>query len=210
MSGADSNGLSSGGGGGRGGGGGGRGGGGGGAEGGGGGFAAVPAGPELIVRWENAAPVLEATKFQLPPNLQNHYAVSVTGLSRQMLVMLVNSGERGRGEGRGRMGQAGDAPPADQTPPAPPTPEEQAALVKAREQRLLHAVSLSAKGKDPQSADAVMQTSDQQTLIFGFSKDALPLGPGDKDVEFVMHTGTMTIKAKFDPREMNYKGVFAA
>jgi hypothetical protein len=202
MSGADSNGISTGGGGSR------RGGGGGSPEGGGGGFSQVQEGPEVIVRWENAAPVLEATKFQLPSNLQNHYAISITGLPPQMLAMIVaGRGGRGGGRGRGREGAEGaqpDAAPAE--PAAPQTPEEQAALAKARQDRLLHSVSLGAKGKDPQSADAVMQTSDKQTLIFGFPKDALPLTAGDKDVEFVMHAGPMTIKAKFEPKEMTYKG----
>jgi hypothetical protein len=205
MSGAESNGISTG--------GGGRGGGGsrggGGGEGGGGG-GQVQEGPEVIVRWENAEPVLAATKFQLPANLQNHYAISITGLPPQLLAMVIN----GRGGGSRRGGREGDqagAPaPAEAPAATPPTPEQQAELVKAREQRLLHAVSLAAKGKDPQNADTVMQTSDKQTLIFGFAKDALPLGPGDKDVEFVMHAGPMTIKAKFEPKEMNYKGTFSA
>src|SRR5579885_815442 len=62
ISGADSNG-------GGGGGGGRRGGRGGGGDAGGGGFAAVPQGPEVVIRWESAAPVLEATKFKLPEPL---------------------------------------------------------------------------------------------------------------------------------------------
>ncbi len=204
MSGAESNGISAG--------GGGRGGGGsrGGGGGEGGGVSTAPAGPEVVVRWENAAPVLEATKFQLPANLQNHYAISITGLPPQMLAMVVN-GRGGRGGGRrgGRDGQAAEAQPADAPPPAPPTPEEQAEQAKARQDRLLHSVSLAAKGKDPQSADTVMQTSDKMTLIFGFAKDALPLAATDKDVEFVMKAGIMTIKAKFEPKEMVYKGALS-
>jgi len=200
---------SGGGGGGRGGGGGGRGGGGGESEGGGGGgFSQVQQGPEVVVRWENAAPVLAATKFQLPANLQNHYAISVTGLPPQMLQMIMSGvGRGGRGgRDRGRDGKSGEAAQAEAQPPAPQTPEEQAAQAKARQDRLLHAVSLSAKGKDPQNADTVMQTSDKQTLIFGFPKAALPLAAGDKDVEFIMKAGPMTIKVKFEPKEMMYKG----
>jgi hypothetical protein len=197
-----------GGGGGRGGGGGSRGGGGG--EGGGGG-SSVQQGPEVVVRWENATPVLEATKLTLPPNLENHYAISVTGLPPQMLQMVLNprqggGGRRGRDGGRDGKAQPDAAPAEPQAPAAPPTPEEQAAQVKARQDRLLNSVSLAAKGKDPQHADLVMQTSDKQTLIFGFPKQVLPLAANDKDVEFVMHVGPMTIKAKFEPKEMMYKG----
>jgi hypothetical protein len=172
-----------------------RGGGGGSSDG--GGFSAAQQGPEVVVRWENAAPMLEATKFQLPETLQNHYAISLTGLPPQMLAMVL-TGARG---GRGRDGKS-DSPAAE----APTTPEEQQAQLKERQDRLLHSVTLAAKGKDPQKADVVMQTSDKQTLIFGFAKDALPLAEADKDVEFTMKAGPMTIKAKFEPKEMTYKG----
>jgi hypothetical protein len=203
------------GGGGRGGGGGSRGGGGG-ADG--GGFSAVPQGPEVVIRWENADPILAATKFQLPPNLANHYAISVTGLPQQMLAMVLTGGGRGGGRGRGRdregkggegkggENKGGEASQAEAPPAAPATPEEQAAQAKARQDRLLNSVTLAAKGKDPQHADLVMQTSDKQTLIFGFPKEILPLAANDKDVEFVMHVAVMTIKAKFEPKEMMFKG----
>ncbi len=195
---AESNGISSGGGGGR---GGGRGGGGGSSDG--GGFSSAPQGPEVVIRWENAEPMLAATKFQLPPSLANHYAISITGLPPQMLAMVMMGSRQGGGRGRGRDGKAPDAPPTDA---APATPEEQAAQAKARQDRLLHAVTLTARGRDPQVADTAMQTSDKQTIIFGFSKDAFPIAANDKDLEFAMKTGLMTIKAKFEPKEMIYKG----
>ncbi len=194
-----------------GGGGGGRGGGGGGfggGEGGGGGGASVQQGPEVVVRWENADPIVAATKLQIPPQLADHYAISVTGLPQQMLMMAMNGGGRGGGR-RGREGKGGDAQQPEPQPQAPQTPEEQAALAKARQDRLLNSVTLSAKGKDPQHADLVMQTSDKQTTIFGFPKAVLPLAASDKDVEFVFHVGPMTIKAKFEPKEMIYKGALS-
>jgi hypothetical protein len=154
-----------------------------------------------------SGPMLAATKFQLPPTLANHYAISITGLPPQMLAMVLMGRQGGGGgRGRGRDGKGPEAPPADAAPAAPPTPEQQAADAKARQDRLLHSVTLVAKGRDPQTADVVMQTSDKQTLIFGFAKDAFPLAASDKDVEFAMKTGMMTIKAKFEPKEMMYKG----
>jgi len=183
ISGADSNGISEGGGGGRGGGGGGRGGAGGGGDFGGG--APVPQGPEVVVRWESAQPVVEALRIKLPDALANHYAVSVTGLPPQMLVMMLNRG-RGRGE----------------TPP----PEDPAERQKALIDRLAHSASLSAKGHDPEVAELVLQTQSRETLIFGFRKESLRLTPTDKDVQFVMKLGALTVKAKFEPKEMMYKG----
>ena len=197
MSGADSNGISTGGGGGRGGGG--RGGGGGEM----GPAAPAPQGPEVVIRWESATPVLAATKFQLPPALADHYAISITGLPPVLLAMML-SGRGGRGgRGRGREGVEEGAPPpeAEAQPPADP-----AAEAKARQDRLLHAATLSAKNKDPQTADTVLQTADKQTIIFGFLKTNLPLAPTDKDLEFNLKTGAGGFKAKFEPKEMMYKG----
>jgi hypothetical protein len=190
-----------------GGGGGGRGGGGRGGGGGeSGGGMPVQQGPEVVIRWENATPVMQATKLQLPPALENHYAIGVTGLPGQMLAMVMNARPSGGG-GRNRGGRdKGEQRPAEAPPAAPQTPEEQAAQAKARQDRLLNSVTLAAKGKDPQHADLVMQTSDKLTLIFAFPKDVLPLAASDKDVEFTMHAGPMTIKAKFEPKDMMYKG----
>ncbi len=194
---ADSNGF--GGGGGRGGGGGGRGGRGGegGGEGSGGG---AVQGPEVIVRWENAKPILDATKIHLPADLDNHYAVSITGLPPQMLAALLAGGGGGRGRGRGR----GEGNP--ERPQADAPPEDPAARQKAMVDRLLHSASLSAKGRDPQSAVLIRQTNNNETLIFGFPKDAFPLSASDKDVVFQMKLGPLAVKAKFEPKDMMYKG----
>ena len=194
MSGAESNGISAGG-----------GGGGRGSRGGGGdmgGSAPAPQGPEVVIRFESAAPILAATKLELPAALADHYAVSITGLPPQLVSMML-SGRGGRGRGRGRDG-AQEAPPEAEQPPADP-----AAEAKARQDRVLHAASLSAKNKDPQAADSVMQTADKQTIIFGFAKASLPIGPADKDLEFILRAGPMEFKAKFEPKEMMYKGALA-
>jgi hypothetical protein len=179
---------------------GGRGGGGGrGGEGGGGG--AVPAGPEVIVRWENAKPILDATRLALPAEMASQYAISVTGLAPQTIAGFL-SGGGGRGRGRGREGE----PTAD----AAPVPQEDPATrQKAMVDRLLHSVSLSAKGRDPQNATLIRQTNGDMTLIFGFPKDALPLTAADKDVQFTMKPGPLTVKAKFGPKDMMYQGELA-
>jgi len=189
----------SGGGGGRGGGGGGRGGrGGGGGEGGGSGM--QQQGPEVVVRWENAKPILEATKLQLPAELAGHYAIGVTGLPPQMLAAMLVGGGRGRGRNGGRDGAA----PAE----APPR-EDPAARQKAAIERLLQSARLTAKGRDPQAADLVRQAFNNQTLIFGFPRESFPLEASDKDVQFTMKLGALTVKAKFEPKEMTYKGGLA-
>ncbi len=190
MSGADSNGISEGGG--RGGGGRGGGGGGGGDFGGG---APGTTSIEIVVRWESARPLVERSKLQLPPAFADHYAVSVTGLPQQLIMMILTGG----GRGRGREGAPAEAAPA----------EDPAARQKAAYARLLASATLSAKGKDPEPADQAVQTSDRQSMIFAFPKQSLPLSPDDKDVQFTMKLGNISLKAKFEPKEMTYKGELA-
>ncbi len=195
---ADSNGI--------GGGGGGRGGRGGGG-GGGGEFAAQ--GPEVVVRWESAGPLSDIKKEKMPKEIDGHYAISVTGLPQQMLMMAMMGGGRGRG-GRGGRDGGGREGVGREGAPAPEAPQEDpAARQKAMVARLLQSVSLSAKGHDPQSAVMVLQTADKQSLIFGFPKKDLVLEAKDKDLVFTMKLGMMTIKAKFEPKDMNYKGALS-
>jgi len=160
----------------------------------------------VIVRWENARPVLDATKIHLPPELESTYAISVTGLPPQLIAALLASGGRGRGRGpEGGAGREGGGPP----PEMPAAPEDPAARQKAMVDRLLHSVTLVAKGKDPQNASLIRQTNNNETLIFGFPKKDLPLTAADKDVLFTMKLGGLSVKAKFEPKEMMYKGELA-
>jgi hypothetical protein len=224
IAGAESNGI------GGGGGGGGRGGrGGGGDMGAPGDFA--PSGPQVVVRWESAAPFGDASGDKLPKALEGHYAISVTGVPQQILMMALGGGRGGRGgrggDGRGGDGRGGDsrggagregsvgpapapaaagAPDGAQGPEASAPAEDPAARQKAMVARLLQSVSLTAKGRDPQGAELVLQTADKQTLIFGFAQKDLPLDVKDKDVLFTMKLGPLTVKAKFEPKEMMYKG----
>jgi hypothetical protein len=132
---------------------------------------------EVIIRWESAAPLRDATKLQLPPEFENSYAISVTGLPPAVLIMGV-----GRGE-----------------PSARPA-ERQRAMV----QRLLGVTTLTAKGRDPEAAAVVVQSADRASLIFAFPK--LPLTLDDKNVVFTMNLGSTAIKAKFEPKEMSWNG----
>ena len=187
--------------------GGGRGGrGGGGGEGGGGGSEFAPQGPEVIVRWESGGPLTDATKDKMPPQMDDHYAVSVTGLPPQLLAAVLNGrgrGGRGGRDGGGREGAAAQAP-APEAPQEDPAERQKAAVA-----RLLQSVSLTAKGHDPAVAGLVLQTADKQTLIFGFVRKDLPLDVKDKDLQFTLKLGPLTVKAKFEPKEMIYKGALS-
>lgn len=140
----------------------------------------------VIVCWESAEPVLAVTKMRFPADLDSHYVIGITGLPPRLLIMGLN--------GRGQETQE---------------PEDPAARQKAVVERLRRAASLSARGREPHTADIVRQSADKQALIFGFSKSGLPLTTADKDVLFVLKLGRMTVKAKFEPKEMTYEGKLA-
>jgi hypothetical protein len=179
------------------GGGGGGGGGGRGGRGGGGGGAPVgggPQAPDIVVRWESAQPMLDATKLTLPSVLDNHYAIGVIGLPPGMLAAAARGGGR-RGRGRGE--NEGGA--------APPDPEAQQ---RAAVEKIKAAATLSAKGRDPVSADKLLQTSAQDTIIFSFPKESFPIAASDKEIVFTLKLSA-TWKAKFELKEMIYNGQLA-
>jgi hypothetical protein len=66
--------------------------------------------------------------------------------------------------------------------------------------------TLEAKAKDPVGAGVIQRVRAGSTILFGFSKELLPLGPSDKDVLFSLKTAQLVIKAKFEPKEMIYRG----
>jgi len=206
-----------------GGGGGGRGGGGGGGGRGGGGLAPSAGGGgqsvSLEVVWQSAKPIQDSHPLALPAKLDGHYVVAVTGIPMQVL----NATMMGRGGGRGFSGggggrrfgsggrdgggggqdQASAGPPAESAdaanspagpPPAPPDPSA----------GLKRGTTLTVKGKAPQNSDVVMAMNNNQTILFGFTKDALALAVADKEVEFDMKLAGLSAKAKFTLKDMMY------
>ncbi len=208
-----------------GGGGGSRGGGGGGGGGGGrgGGGSLAPSGSPgngsvpLVVVWETAKPIQAAHPITLPGKLDGHYVLAVTGIPQNTLnaVMMGRGGGRG-GSGGGRRGGGGRdtggfgggmaaaGPPPETAnvdtvnggqpaPPADPTAG------------LKRGAMLTVKGKAPQNADVVMSMNNNQTLLFGFTKDALALAVADKEVEFDLKLANMSAKTKFNLKDMIYQ-----
>ena len=205
-------------------GGGGRGAGGGGGGGRGGGGLAPSAGGggqsvSLEVVWQSAKPIQDSHPLALPAKLDGHYVVAVTGIPMQVL----NATMMGRGGGRGFSGggggrrfgsggrdgggggqdQASAGPPAESAdaanspagpPPAPPDPSA----------GLKRGTTLTVKGKAPQNSDVVMAMNNNQTILFGFAKDALALAVADKEVEFDMKLAGLSAKAKFTLKDMMY------
>jgi hypothetical protein len=75
--------------------------------------------------------------------------------------------------------------------------------------RLATGSGLSAKGKPAIQAGLVRQRNN--TYLFGFSKELMPLDSHDKDVQFTVRTGAnlteTLLRATFNPAEMVYRGM---
>jgi hypothetical protein len=69
--------------------------------------------------------------------------------------------------------------------------------------------ALSAKGKEPVQAGTAVRGRDGATVFFGFSKDLLPLTVRDKEVLFSLDTDRIALRARFQPKEMIYRGELA-
>ena len=136
---------------------------------------------DVTVRWESALPLREALKNQLPEDFANRYVISVNGLPL--------GGRRRRIDDDNSSGGS----------------ESAADLLD----RLKSGATLQAKGKEPLQPGVIQRTPAEDGFLFGFSKDMLPLTAGDRDVTFTLDTGTMTLKARFDPKEMLYRGQLA-
>jgi len=67
--------------------------------------------------------------------------------------------------------------------------------------------SLRARGKDSVDAGGILPT--REAFLFAFSKELLPLTAADKEVLFTLETNQFSIKARFDLKEMTYRGRLA-
>jgi hypothetical protein len=75
--------------------------------------------------------------------------------------------------------------------------------------RLQNGVTMQVKGQNPVEAGFARRTP-ISSILFGFSRDYLRLSPNDREITFELDMGQMTIKAKFDGKEMVYHGKLTA
>ena len=68
---------------------------------------------------------------------------------------------------------------------------------------------LSARKGPPEKAEFVALTSDKRTLLFGFPERNPVIKASDKALTFRMDLSGIRIQARFDPKEMIYRGQLA-
>jgi hypothetical protein len=139
----------------------------------------------VTVRWESAQPMREALGTPLRSEFKDRYVLSVSNLPIGVM------------ESRRRKENNTGRPEADNSP---------AALQRRMIEQLKGAATLEARGKEPAQAGVVTSSPVPGTYLFGFSRELLPLGDDDKDVLFTLQTGSIAVKAKFEPKEMIYRG----
>ena len=141
-----------------------------------------------IVRWESAKPILEATKSTLPETFANHYVIAVSGIP--LLTPRSRRTPTEDDDDRSSTRQSSDSPD--------------------NFDELKQFTTLQPKGKDLAQAGVVQrQVSNGSILLFGFSKESLSLTPADKEVDFSTRLGSLIVKAKFNMKEMDYRGQLA-
>jgi hypothetical protein len=151
------------------------------------GEAAIPT-ASLEVVWQSAQAISDAHPLKFPDTLNGHYLIAVTGIPGQAL----NAALQGNGGRSG--GGAGSGTPA---PPADPNAG------------LKRGATLTAKGKAVPNADVVVSMNKSTTILFGFSKGALPLTAADREVDFELKLGGLSGKARFILKDMMYNGELA-
>jgi hypothetical protein len=144
----------------------------------------------VTVRWESAQPVLDAVAVPLPQGFEGRYVISVSGLPIGVM-------ERPR---RGESAPM-SADPRENTP---------AARQRRMVEQLQTSATLEARGREPEQPGVVRPVPRTSgTYLFGFSKELLPLTANDREIVFTLRTALMSVRAKFDPKEMVYHGQLA-
>jgi hypothetical protein len=135
------------------------------------------------VLWESAKPIVLAKKTEIPKEFANHYVISVSGFP-------LNGGSR-----RQYQSQSEDSSQSTQD----------------MLDRLKQVTFLEPKGRRDAQPGVVQQpvTGSYGSVWFGFDRDFLNLKAEDKEASFTTQFGQLTVKAKFNLKDMVFKGDLA-
>lgn len=74
---------------------------------------------------------------------------------------------------------------------------------------LKNSATLQARSREAVQAGRVATAREGALILFGFLKELMPLTVNDKEVDFVLSTDQASTKARFEPKEMVYRGQLA-
>jgi hypothetical protein len=134
----------------------------------------------VIVRWESAEPIRMAMVSTLPRGFEDRYAIGVSNIPPEAM-------------NAGRRGQDG-------------TPQTLETMLRDLEA----AATLETPGKDPAGAGIVRRIPGaESTYVFGFAKEFLQLTERDREALFTLRTPHVSVKTRFNLKEMIYRGKLA-
>jgi hypothetical protein len=136
------------------------------------------------VRWESAKPILEALRNPIPKEFGDRYVISVSGIP-------LNAGRR-------RQSNSQDDESSQQS-------------TQDLLDRLKQVTFLEPKGRRDAQPGIVQQpvSGAYGSVWFGFDRDFLNLKAEDKEATFTTQFGQLTVKTKFNLKDMMYKGALA-
>jgi hypothetical protein len=140
------------------------------------------------VRWESAEPIIAAAPPTMPQGFEKHYVIATVGFPDLGTPRPRYNDDSGSGSGSGS-NSSGDN------------------LDKSFVDELKQYTILQPKGRDLAQAGIVKRKLGN--YYFGFSKELITLDSGEHEVDFETRIGRLTIKAKFNMKEMMYKGKLA-
>ena len=74
-------------------------------------------------------------------------------------------------------------------------------------ERLRQVTTLQARNRQPlEAAGARVQRENGTVYLFSFSREALPVSRDDKEIVFTTHMGNLAFSARFNPKDMLYRG----
>jgi hypothetical protein len=135
----------------------------------------------VVVRWESAEPIRMAMVSTLSRDFADRYAIGVSNIPPEAMNAAKRRGEDG-------------------------TPTTLETMLRDLEA----AATLEAPGKDPAGAGIVRRIPGaESTYVFGFAKEFLQLTAQDREAVFTLRTARVSVKAKFNLKEMVYRGKLA-
>lgn len=153
-----------------------------------GGVVGPPAGPlrrreSVRVVWESAQPVRDTKRLVIPRGFEDRYVLS----AGEIPVGVMDRRNR------------------------PDNPNETA---EDKRRRMVDALAssamLEARGKPPVQPGLVdLAPRTPATWLFGFSRELLEIGRDDREVVFTLKTAFVTLRARFEPKDMIYRGALA-
>ncbi len=134
----------------------------------------------VLVRWDSAQPLRDTLQLPAIGDFDGRYVIGVSNIPPAVM-------------NRRRRGESETTIPMDDF------------LAE-----LQGAATLQAPGREPAGAGHVRHVpGSENNYLFGFSRDLFPISANDKEVQFVLRTARVSVKAKFEPKNMTYRGKLA-